>query len=253
VSETKSELAAALAAAQAEIRDPERNKSGQVRGRSGYRYAGLDDLLRAIRPVLARHGLAVTQPIEVVEGQPCLVTQLRHASGEVVCSTWPLAWPNGAQERGSELTYARRYTLEGLVGVAATDDDDGEEEPAPRQRPQPAQRRDTPPPSPSPTSGAAEPASGGGQRGHHPSWEADKRPFFAAVGALTDPKLPDYAEWAAWCEEHTWPRRDGSPATGRPSSLPKPDREALYQWLRNPDHRRQVLEWAARQSAGEAA
>jgi hypothetical protein len=243
VSETKSELAAALAAAQAEIRDPERNKSGQVRGRSGYRYAGLDDLLRAIRPVLARHGLAVTQPIEVVEGQPCLVTQLRHASGEVVCSTWPLAWPNGAQERGSELTYARRYTLEGLVGVAATDDDDGEEaqQAPPVHRPQPAQRRDTPPPSPTPTSGAAEPVSGGGQR-----WTAEQgRAFFGSLARLVPP-IPreEYDSLAAWC---------AATRGKRPSEMTAGERSELVVDLTTGEARVAYGEWAARQSAGEAA
>jgi ERF superfamily protein len=120
-----SPLAAALAAAQSEIRDPARDKKGQVRGRSDYRYAGLDDLLKAVRPALSKHGIAIVQLVELVDGKPCLLSQLRHAEGEVIASVWPLAWPNDPQQRGSELSYARRYTLEALVGVAATEDDDG--------------------------------------------------------------------------------------------------------------------------------
>ena len=116
---SESALAAALAAAQAEISDPERGRAGQVRGRSGYRYAGLDDLLRAVRPALSRHGLAVTSRIVVGELGPTLVSELLHASGEVLTSSWPLLWPDGPQDRGSELTYARRYTIEAMVGVAA--------------------------------------------------------------------------------------------------------------------------------------
>jgi hypothetical protein len=261
-----SELAKALCAVMSRVRYvPETGRNQFHR----YSYASDEDLLSVLQPAMADAGLAMvptrveSHTVEHSADQKgkaqwrteVLVTYaLMHASGETVTIQAPGCGIDG-EDKGvyKAMTGALKYALRHTFLVPTGQDAERAEEPAPRQRPQPAQRRDTPPPSPSPTSGAAEPASGGGQRGHHPSWEADKRPFFAAVGALTDPKLPDYAEWAAWCEEHTWPRRDGSPATGRPSSLPKPDREALYQWLRNPDHRRQVLEWAARQSAGEAA
>lgn len=121
---TTSPLAAALAAAQAELTDPARGKAGQVKGRRDYRYAGLDDLLQTVRPVLGRHGIAIVQPIVEREGSTYLVTQLRHGSGEVLESSWRLAWSGTPQDRGSEITYARRYSLEGLVGVAPTDGDD---------------------------------------------------------------------------------------------------------------------------------
>lgn len=126
-----SPLAAALAAAQLELRDPERSRTVNVRGKEGragysYSYATLADLLAAVRPVLGRHGLAVTsRVVPQPEGQVCVV-ELLHAGGEVLTSSWPLTWRGGPQDRGSELTYARRYLIEGLVGVAPTDgDDDG--------------------------------------------------------------------------------------------------------------------------------
>lgn len=136
----KSLLAAALAAAQGELQDPERTKRGQVRGRGDYRYAGLDDLLRAIRPVLSRHEIALTQRQERREGETYLVSELRHSSGEVIESSWRLTCAGTPQERGSELTYARRYTLEGLVGVAPTEEDDdgaaaSQPKPEPRKAP----------------------------------------------------------------------------------------------------------------------
>ena len=143
-------LASALAAAQAELQDPRRNKAGQVRGRRDYTYAGLDDLLQAIRPVLGRHGLAFTQTIEIVEGLgPALRTTLMFGS-ESVSGLYPLDFSGGPQDRGSELTYARRYSLEAIVGVAATADDDGAQ--ASQQAP-PARRRSPeskPAPSPEP-------------------------------------------------------------------------------------------------------
>lgn len=118
-------IASALAAAQAELQDPPRNKMGQVRNGRASTYAGLDDLLQSARPVLSRHGLAVTQLVEVRDGTSYLVSKLIHGSGDSLESLWQLSCTGSAQERGSELTYARRYTLEGLLGVAATDDDDG--------------------------------------------------------------------------------------------------------------------------------
>lgn len=123
---THAGIAAALAAAQTELRDPPRNKEGQRRNGKQTKYAGLDDILSTARPVLASHGIAISQPVEVIDGTPTLVSRLLHTSGETLQSVWILQSKGSPQERGSELTYARRYTLEGLIGVAATDDDDGQ-------------------------------------------------------------------------------------------------------------------------------
>lgn len=90
------ELAAALAAAQGELRDPGRNKAGQVRGKRDYRYVGLDDLLQTIRPVLSKHGLAVTQVVGVLaNGSPALCTKLLHSGGGVLESAYPLDFNGG--------------------------------------------------------------------------------------------------------------------------------------------------------------
>jgi hypothetical protein len=214
-----SPLAAALAAAQTEIRDPERGRAGQVRGRSGYRYAGLDDLLQAVRPVLARHGLAVTSRIVRQAEGLALVTELIHPSGETLYSTWPLAWSGGPQDRGSELTYARRYTLEALVGVAATDDDDGSR----------LQRREDRRAPPEPTAEDVE-----RRADHDPEWEERGRPAFCAeLGRLGI----EYDVVAAWCEAHQRPR---------PSQMPADRRQRLLVWLSEADHRAEVAEWAAR-------
>lgn len=141
------DLATALAAAQAEISDPARNKQAKIPGRTKYRYAGLDDLLQAIRPVLGRHGIAFVQAMEVREGGVVvLVTKLLHGpSDEEQVSEYLLSWTGKPQDKGSELTYARRYSLEALAGVAATMDDDGGSEVVDAQAP-----AMPPPPPPAP-------------------------------------------------------------------------------------------------------
>lgn len=117
-------LYAALAAAQAEIADPVRSVSGQVRGRKDYRYVNLAGLLAVVRPALAKHGIAVTQLVDVVDGQTVLRSRMLHAGGGMIESVCPLDFSGGPQERGSTLSYFRRYCLEAMVGVAPVEEDD---------------------------------------------------------------------------------------------------------------------------------
>lgn len=116
-------LAEALAAAQIEITDPQKDA---VNPHFRSRYADLATVLKTVRPVLARHGLAITQTTQVDEqGRLLLVTRL-HWRDEELVGYYPIqpvkADPQGY---GSALTYARRYTIQAIVGVAADDDDDG--------------------------------------------------------------------------------------------------------------------------------
>lgn len=116
-------LAEALAAAQLEITDPAKDA---VNPHFRSRYADLATVLKTVRPVLARHGLAITQTTQVDEqGRLLLVTRL-HWRDEELVGYYPIqpvkADPQGY---GSALTYARRYTIQAIVGVAADDDDDG--------------------------------------------------------------------------------------------------------------------------------
>jgi len=118
-------LSVALAAAQGELKNPEKSKKNP---HFKSRYAGLDDLLRAVRPVLSKHGIAFTQVIEMHGGSPVLVTRLWVGDGSgpnELRSHYPLSWESNPQKQGSALTYARRYSLEAIVGVAGTEDDDG--------------------------------------------------------------------------------------------------------------------------------
>lgn len=122
-----SELYKALIAFQAEVRDPVKDSSNP---HFKSRYADLHSVLVAVRPVLAKHGLAVAQTITVRDGQvhPLLETVLVHSSGAMLKSTVPLAVSKaGPQEFGSVMSYLRRYSLMALLGIAgADDDDDGE-------------------------------------------------------------------------------------------------------------------------------
>jgi ERF superfamily len=108
------------------VEDVARNKSASIETKSGsrmnYGYADLDAVLDASKPVLTKHGLAVTQAA-TVEGVHAVVM---HETGEWL-SFPPLqvsTQQNTPQGQGSALTYARRYQMLALLGIA-TEDDDG--------------------------------------------------------------------------------------------------------------------------------
>ena len=103
----------------------EEAKIASTKGSYSYRYADLAGYLDAVRPVLARHGLAVTQPVTMLDGPPIVTTTVLHTSGQYVRSQFAMR-VNGsdAQAVGSAITYARRYALGALLCIA-TDDDDG--------------------------------------------------------------------------------------------------------------------------------
>ncbi len=188
-------LAAALSAFQGAVKDPARSRKGQVRGRADYTYVPLDDLLQSVRPLLAAHGLAVSQPVVVDGDRVCLRTILLHTCGERLESTFPLPWSGGAQERGSELTYARRYSLEAVLGVAPSEeDDDGRA--AQEERTQRVERR-----APAATPPREEPAPKAEPK-HHPTWDRARAPFCAGLGKLG----LSYGQVAAYLESTGKPR-----------------------------------------------
>jgi hypothetical protein len=126
-SETIGAIATALAKAQAELTNPEKTLTGTIAARNGertFRYASLATGLDLVRKCLGQHEIAVMQTTAVEHGQITLTTILVHASGEWVSSLWPvcpMAEPS-AQVKGTALTYARRYALFTLVGIAGEDD-----------------------------------------------------------------------------------------------------------------------------------
>jgi hypothetical protein len=132
-SETVAALASALAKAQAELVNPEKSLTATIRtGRAGegersFRYAPLSSGLDIVRKTLGQHEIATVQTtaIDNVSGMVSLTTMLAHASGEWIASDWPVcpvAETANPQRMGAALTYARRYALFTLVGIAGEDD-----------------------------------------------------------------------------------------------------------------------------------
>lgn len=142
-SEAINEIAAALAKAQGEFVTVEKRKHASARGTSkagkeysiSYAYADISDVLAAVLPVLAKHGLSVIQPTCLNENGMYINTRLMHASGQWIESDYPVCSIQGDhQKMGGALTYSRRYALSSLVGVAADEDVDGEGAEAPPPR-----------------------------------------------------------------------------------------------------------------------
>jgi ERF superfamily len=132
-SESVAALASALAKAQAELVNPEKSLTASIRsGRPGeaersFRYAPLSSGLDIVRKTLGQHEIATLQTtaIDQAAGIVNLTTMLAHASGEWIASDWPVcpvAETANPQRMGAALTYARRYALFTLVGIAGEDD-----------------------------------------------------------------------------------------------------------------------------------
>jgi ERF superfamily len=132
-SESVAALASALAKAQAELVNPEKSLTATIRsGRPGegersFRYAPLASGLDIVRKTLGQHEIATLQTtaIDKDAGVVNLTTMLAHASGEWIASDWPVcpvAETANPQRMGAALTYARRYALFTLVGIAGEDD-----------------------------------------------------------------------------------------------------------------------------------
>lgn len=119
-----SPLATALAAFHTNL--PEVHK-GSTNPAFKSKYADLADVVKVVLPALAAQGLAwITRPVMTEDGF-VLAYELRHVSGESIVGEWPLPDPTKAkpQELGSAVTYAKRYTLSAVTGIAPDDDDDG--------------------------------------------------------------------------------------------------------------------------------
>jgi ERF superfamily len=134
-SDTIGTIAAALAKAQAQLVNPEKSLIGTIRSneRSGaersFRYAPLSTGLDIVRKTLSQHEIATVQTTAIDEsaGIVRLSTVLAHASGEWIASDWPvcaISETAAPHRMGAALTYARRYALFTLVGIAGEDDVD---------------------------------------------------------------------------------------------------------------------------------
>ncbi|MCK1735102.1 ERF family protein [Bradyrhizobium sp. 138] len=136
-------IAAALARAQAELMNPEKTLTAVIRSPfpreedRTFRYASLASGLDIVRKTLSQQEIATIQTtrIEQPTGQIHLTTLLAHASGEWISSDLPVCASKEVEaphRMGAALTYARRYALFALVGIAGEDDLDA---PDPMTRP----------------------------------------------------------------------------------------------------------------------
>jgi hypothetical protein len=132
-SDTIGNISGALAKAQAELTNPEKSLVAIIRSPfpreadRTFRYAPLSSGLDIVRKSLGRHEIATIQSTEIDKesGLLRLTTVLAHSSGEWISSEWPVCPMSdiaSAQRMGAALTYARRYALFTLVGIAGEDD-----------------------------------------------------------------------------------------------------------------------------------
>lgn len=121
-------LAEALAAFQAEIPTIKKGNTAKVKTKTGgeysYSYADLTDVTEIAFPLLSKHGLAFTASPTIMGERFVLAYKLIHTSGEYESGQYPLNASGTPQEAGSAITYARRYALTAITGIAPGGDDD---------------------------------------------------------------------------------------------------------------------------------
>lgn len=138
-SEQIDQIATALAKAQAQMKNAALNK---VNPHFRSKYADLAGIRDTVVPTLTANGIAVVQTLEVGRhydpltdrsqaGMTSVVTRLIHASGQWIESACPIPPVQDMQKMGSAITYARRYSLSAICGIAADEDDDANAASAP--------------------------------------------------------------------------------------------------------------------------
>lgn len=165
------QIAAALAAFQAEMPVVQKGKTANVRSDKGsysYTYAGLAEVAEAALPLLSRHGLSFV----CLPGNGMLTGVLLHTSGQKLTGSLPVSGST-PQQVGSSLTYMRRYLLGCMTGIVTDDDDDGHAASAPQRKP--PRRQQTPAPVE-----ASAPPPGAGPDGMTEAQKKNMRRLFAA-------------------------------------------------------------------------
>lgn len=249
-SDSIANLAAALVKAQSDLKAVTKDRENS---HFRNRYATLDAIIDEVRPVLAKHGLAVvsgaTRPLTGETGAVLafeVCTMLLHSTGEWIESgaVMPLAKtdPQGA---GSAMTYGRRYSLSALLSLATEDDDDAESAMPPRQA-APA-RAAAPAPRPAaPTAPAPGPQRiGETMKAAVAALDLEQVPTCPQCnGAMWDnregkknPKAPDFKCKDKACDGVIWPPKAGSaaPAPKRPTRPARDDFEEFPAALADED------------------
>lgn len=195
----------ALAKAQSEIKDADKNRTADT-GKYKYKYASLADVIEGARPALSAHGLCLLQP--PVSWQPNSVqvtSMIGHGSGQWIAAGLSGSTDGGRlqglQALGSAITYLRRYAAQGIL-FAASDDDDAQSLNAPSTNESRATHKNySAPNAPPPVTATTD---------HHASWEATKGVFFAALAGLGikyEP-LKEFCIERGWDKPSTWPAGD---------------------------------------------
>jgi len=182
-SESIGAIASALAKAQSELTNPEKSLVATIRspfpreGDRTFRYASLSSGLDIARKALGKHEIATVQTTSIDQeaGLVRLTTMLAHSSGEWVSSEWPVC-PVGEtaapHKMGAALTYARRYALFTLVGIAGEDDLDAPDLPVA-----------------SSDGGRAPAATAGPSMNGHSVGTPNPRPFAPGTGSHRKPRV----------------------------------------------------------------
>lgn len=121
------QLVIALSKAQAEFGPIEKDKTAKInspKGNYSYDYADLATILTVVRPVLAKHGLAVFQPVSMNNGTVNVKTVVAHGSGQWIANEIGFKAGDGdPRSVAGVITYGRRYGLITMIGVAPSDED----------------------------------------------------------------------------------------------------------------------------------
>src|SRR6516164_7691100 len=229
-SDTIGTIATALAKAQAQLINPEKSLVAKIRSdeasgsERSFRYAPLSTGLDIVRKTLSQQEIATVQTTSIDEaaGLVLLSTVLAHASGEWIASDWPVCAINETatpHRMGAALTYARRYALFTLVGIAGEDDLDAPDLLAPT----PATRRSKEPKHDNRRGG------NGGNHSVRPKPTAEKTELSLAFSAsLRDELLREIESLNDDDEAALWARRRG----GAKNTLNAADAERVEQAFR---------------------
>jgi hypothetical protein len=121
-SESIGKISSAFVKAQAEMSNAIKDSKNPFYKSS---YADLNSVREACMPALNKHGIAVLQPTSVIEGKLYVETTLLHESGEFIAGLYEVVVgkQNDPQALGAAISYSRRYGLQSMVNVGASDDD----------------------------------------------------------------------------------------------------------------------------------